>query len=590
MKKANKKGFTLVELIIVIAIIGVLAAVLIPTFTGILDKAKISQCTANARNLSTVLRVEAAFEDVPYFSMEKMYEIAAREEIPLESTVKGYSYYYNIAENQIEFLSDEAHFGAEAANNWVASADSTATYPIVVETLNESKPQYRYADLSNSVFRQAIDLINNLPQRGDNGVAAMIALYNSEIKGNTALALAEAHFQYYNPDSSTGNGALYFSENGKMLFDTTTSGATYSFKRAVIQEGTTALATSSLDDTITIKIADAIVIPASVKVIEANSLKSVTSANDGEPLSVIISSNVNVDGLLGMSGVVIENSNAVGDARTIVLSSNQYTLEYGRVKEGVFSDGTTEVVMAPYTVTNQGTIEGSDIVTGGTAIKTGNINFTGTVSLDNTEDYKTTGKTLVRQYAVPVININKTAIQYGTIEKMDVRSYVEDGLRKYSMVLVDGNGDTYIARNVAVITDAGVRYGEEEKNPNKAPKQSLTVWIDPSVKDMHNLQDLTCSVTYQLGSATYKKLEQSKFVEIYEEDKTKNLYWGAATNVVSSFGWVNNRLTTTIWLTEKVDDTHTANRVHATKLEIKKGETVLYVEYYDAEETIIREQ
>ena len=39
MKKNNKKGFTLTELIVVIVIIGILAAVLIPSITGYVKKA-----------------------------------------------------------------------------------------------------------------------------------------------------------------------------------------------------------------------------------------------------------------------------------------------------------------------------------------------------------------------------------------------------------------------------------------------------------------------------------------------------------------------------------------------------------------------
>ncbi len=35
--KKNKKGFTIVELVIVIAVIGILAAVLIPTFTNVVE-------------------------------------------------------------------------------------------------------------------------------------------------------------------------------------------------------------------------------------------------------------------------------------------------------------------------------------------------------------------------------------------------------------------------------------------------------------------------------------------------------------------------------------------------------------------------
>ena len=38
-KKMNKKGFTIVELVIVIAVIAILAAVMIPTFGGIINTA-----------------------------------------------------------------------------------------------------------------------------------------------------------------------------------------------------------------------------------------------------------------------------------------------------------------------------------------------------------------------------------------------------------------------------------------------------------------------------------------------------------------------------------------------------------------------
>ena len=53
MKKLNKKGFTIVELVIVIAVIAILAGVLIPTFSGIVNKAQDSVALQEARNAYT---------------------------------------------------------------------------------------------------------------------------------------------------------------------------------------------------------------------------------------------------------------------------------------------------------------------------------------------------------------------------------------------------------------------------------------------------------------------------------------------------------------------------------------------------------
>ncbi len=50
MKKLNKKGFTLIELIVVIAILAILAAILIPAVTGYITKATDSKNAANCRS------------------------------------------------------------------------------------------------------------------------------------------------------------------------------------------------------------------------------------------------------------------------------------------------------------------------------------------------------------------------------------------------------------------------------------------------------------------------------------------------------------------------------------------------------------
>lgn len=60
MKKNNKKGFTLVELVIVVAVMAVLVAVAIPTVSSITGSAKKSVGETNARTIESMLKLKEA--------------------------------------------------------------------------------------------------------------------------------------------------------------------------------------------------------------------------------------------------------------------------------------------------------------------------------------------------------------------------------------------------------------------------------------------------------------------------------------------------------------------------------------------------
>ena len=85
MKKTNKKGFTIVELVIVIAVIAILAAVLIPTFSNVIEKANKSAALQEAKNAYTAIIAD----DLADGTLDKMVDGSA---ITLENYGTGITY------------------------------------------------------------------------------------------------------------------------------------------------------------------------------------------------------------------------------------------------------------------------------------------------------------------------------------------------------------------------------------------------------------------------------------------------------------------------------------------------------------------
>ena len=136
--KTNKRAFTIVELVIVIAVIAVLAGVLIPTFSSLVKKAQTSKDTQLIRNLNTALVVDKTSGN-EHNTMTDALE-AAKEAGYLVDKI-------NASNTDNEILWD-------SVNDVFCYLEKDATKPLYIPetTLEEQNiPEYKYWKISNEV-------------------------------------------------------------------------------------------------------------------------------------------------------------------------------------------------------------------------------------------------------------------------------------------------------------------------------------------------------------------------------------------------------------------------------------------------------
>ena len=132
MKRNNKKGFTIVELVIVIAVIAILAGVLIPTFAGITNKAKDSSALQEATNvLKAYVADYAATDEKVDLYVAKMNEEKTAFEIAF--AVNGGQISEKKMENIPEYKAAVEAGEDEDGNPTPATPEMADTYTFVKE-------------------------------------------------------------------------------------------------------------------------------------------------------------------------------------------------------------------------------------------------------------------------------------------------------------------------------------------------------------------------------------------------------------------------------------------------------------------------
>ena len=111
MKKNNKKGFTLVELVIVVAVMAVLVAVAIPTIGSITGEAKEAVAKSNAKTIESIIKLEeaeASKENDTDLDPAKVAQALYEAKLGITNTSAYATYYYTPSTGAVAIASAEA--------------------------------------------------------------------------------------------------------------------------------------------------------------------------------------------------------------------------------------------------------------------------------------------------------------------------------------------------------------------------------------------------------------------------------------------------------------------------------------------------
>lgn len=213
MKK--NKGFTLIELIIVIAIIGILAAVLIPTISGYITKAHRGRDVELAGHMTTDVTLYATEYDVNIneFTGVDVRTILLFKDYDLKPRKDGWVFAFDKTTNQVVVL--DINKDGTVSSNSAAPSD-----PIDPTHIEEN---FYLISKGNSNIEQAVELMTNLETVAD--YQAAMAL----VEGSSYSSIIEE----FNPATTlfVGNGGAY----------TTADGTVNKIKKIVVLEQTSSL-------------------------------------------------------------------------------------------------------------------------------------------------------------------------------------------------------------------------------------------------------------------------------------------------------------------------------------------------------------
>lgn len=516
----ERKGFTLVELVIVIAVIAVLSAILIPTFATVIKNANVAKYQASIKSMNMILVERAVLEDNrESYTADEVKQILTDNGFDLKGTPDGYSIWYDRNVNNVYLLENSVAFSSSAPA--AATAAVAAGFPIAfadtseeivpgnraVEALNPYAPNLLYIDQSNEAVTQNLSALKSVVRTAEATSDVGAAIKNEFETRYRAIAeaipaagiTAAGLYQAFDVDNT-----LFIGEKGMYVpgLSGKTSGeiiCTNSFVDANVY-GISADQKLAGNQNVTVKVDISIELPSRVAYIVPGAFVGLTATSGS--ISVIANVSAVVETGDWTVSISVSTYKSALDATSIQYGDGNALIQYERDYTCTFSSEGCQYVVR----TESGTKKGK---------------LTGEQTLSSVAE----AAGAFTAYLVPVFDILQSEAgfftSFGNVESIVVNSMKNGDITTYTALLIreeDGVLKGYRFSNIGYLTNVNV-YSKESYSPlnhtgkTEAFPQStaaIEVVLPEGFSQLKNLGNLTAAVTYK---PIVKRYEQSTLLD-----------------------------------------------------------------------------
>lgn len=502
----KRKGFTLVELVIVIAVIAVLSAVLIPTFGSVITNANIAKLQANVNTFNQNLLLRSLTVDGrESYTADEVKNLAEEFGFDRANTPDGYSLWYDRSVNNVVLLKNENAFTTSDPKNASRSSGMLIAYaaskPTVVkgnrpiEAINPYNNNLFYIDGSNEIIENAINQLKKVIQTAESQATSasdICALIENEYDAKARSINAEVkklsgknwnYIDLYN--SYDIANTIFIGANGMYIPAATKQGTTNITVTNYLVDATITDITNGLNaenaQNINITVDIDIAIPVNVTNVSDSAFATVGNGL----INIVVTEQTNVT-VSGNSGATIKVTTQKSAIDTDSVTYTNADIVYGRDYECNYPSNCQYVYYQSSGGMKTGALDGSQ-----------------------TLSEVATGSQI--KYLVPVFNVlqneNGFCKDFSSFNKVSINSVKSGDLTVYSVIMIrteNGIMKGYKFSNVGYITNVNAycnesynvvsHTGKTEAFPKNGAK--LTIKLPNNTDKLGNLPDLKVKVTY----------------------------------------------------------------------------------------------